>query len=445
MLFFFTVSPALYIIRPPVADDAMIASIMDPNLSRLQPYPFQKLAALLAGTTPNASLRPISLSIGEPKHATPQFIRNVLIEQLGGLSSYPATAGSEALRNAIAAWIERRYHTGKIDSAKQVVPVNGSREALFAFAQAVVDTSNGASAVIAPNPFYQIYEGAILLAGAQPHFLNLLPKNGFALDLKQIAEEVWRRTQLVYVCSPGNPTGSVITLDEWQALFELSDRHGFVIASDECYSEIYFEENKPPLGALDAAHRLGRKDFRRLVMFSSLSKRSNVPGMRSGFVAGDAEILAKFLLYRTYHGCAMNPAVQAASAAAWSDEAHVVENRRLYREKFAKTLAILSPVTEVEMPQAAFYLWLRTPTADTEFAKQLFEQYNVTVVPGSYLAREAHGINPGKNFIRVALVAPVEECLEAAQRLKAFYSQLATASNRKDGVAEAQSPSQPSR
>ena len=418
---------------------------MDPNLSRLQPYPFQKLAALLAGVTPNASLRPISLSIGEPKHATPQFIRDVLVEQLGGLSSYPATVGSESLRNAISAWIERRYHTGKIDSAKQVVPVNGSREALFAFAQAVVDTSKGAPAVIAPNPFYQIYEGAILLAGAQPHFLNLLPENGFALDLKQIADDnVWRRTQLVYVCSPGNPTGSVITLDEWHALFELSDRHGFVIASDECYSEIYFDESKPPLGALEAAQRLGRKDFRRLVMFSSLSKRSNVPGMRSGFVAGDAEILAKFLLYRTYHGCAMNPAVQGASAAAWSDEAHVVENRRLYREKFEKTLAILSPVTEVEMPQAAFYLWLRTPIADTEFARQLFEQYNVTVVPGSYLAREAHGINPGKNFIRVALVAPVEECLEAAQRLKAFYSQFATAKNRKDGVAGAHPPS-PSR
>lgn len=398
---------------------------MNPNLSRLQPYPFQKLAALLTGVSPNASLRPISLSIGEPKHPTPQFIRDALVAQLGGLSSYPATAGSEPLRNAIAGWIERRYRTGQIDAAKQVLPVNGSREALFAFAQAVVDTSKASPAVVAPNPFYQIYEGAILLAGAQPHFLNLLPDNDFALDLKQIGEEVWRRTQLVYVCSPGNPTGGVTTLDEWQALFELSDRHGFIIASDECYSEIYFDEAKPPLGALEAAKRLGREDFRRLVMFSSLSKRSNVPGMRSGFVAGDADILAKFLLYRTYHGCAMNPAVQAASAAAWSDEAHVVENRRLYREKFAKTLAILSQVTGAQMPQAAFYLWLRTPIDDTEFAKQLFEQYNVTVVPGSYLAREAHGVNPGANFIRVALVAPLEECLEAAQRLQAFYARFA--------------------
>ena len=408
---------------------------MNPNLSRLQPYPFQKLAALLAGVTPDPSLRPISLSIGEPKHATPQFIRDELIARIGGLSGYPATAGSEALRNAMAGWIERRYRIARIDPARQVLPVNGSREALFAFAQAVVDGSRERPAVVAPNPFYQIYEGAILLAGAQPHFLNLLPDNGFALDLQQLPDDVWSRTQLIYVCSPGNPTGNVITLGEWQALFELSDRHGFIIASDECYSEIYFDEKRPPLGGLEAAQRLGRSDFRRLVTFSSLSKRSNVPGMRSGFVAGDADILAKFLLYRTYHGCAMNPAVQAASAAAWCDEQHVAENRRLYREKFEKTLAILSPVTEVGMPEAAFYLWLRTPIADTEFAKQLFEQYNVTVVPGSYLAREAQGINPGRNFIRVALVAPVEECLEAIQRLKALYSQIAKGKNKNDGVA----------
>ena len=408
---------------------------MDPNLARLQPYPFQKLAALLAGVTPNASLRPISLSIGEPKHATPRFIRDELIAQLGGLSSYPATAGSEALRKAIAGWIERRYRIAGIDPATQVLPVNGSREALFAFAQAVVDGSRERPVVVAPNPFYQIYEGAIILAGAEPQFLNLLPDKGFALDLQQLPEEIWSRTQLIYVCSPGNPTGNVITLDEWRALFELSDRHGFIVASDECYSEIYFGEDRPPLGALEAALCLGRGDFRRLVIFSSLSKRSNVPGMRSGFVAGDADILAQFLLYRTYHGCAMNPAVQAASAVAWNDEEHVVENRRLYREKFEKTLAILAPVTEVAMPEAAFYLWLRTPIADTEFAKQLFGQYNVSVVPGSYLAREAHGINPGRNFIRVALVAPVGECLEAAQRLKAFYSQFAKGKNKNDGFA----------
>ena len=408
---------------------------MDPNLSALQPYPFQKLSALLAGVKPDASLRPISLSIGEPKHATPQFIRDVLIEQLGGLSVYPATAGGEPLRKAIAGWIERRFHIEKIDAATQVLPVNGSREALFAFAQAVIDRSRNRPVVVAPNPFYQIYEGAIILAGAEPHFLNLSADNGFALDLQQLPDEVWSRTQLIYVCTPGNPTGKVMTLEEWRVLFDLSDRHGFVIASDECYSEIYFDESKPPLGGLEAAQRLGRGDFRRLVAFSSLSKRSNVPGMRSGFVAGDAAILTKFLLYRTYHGCAMNPAVQAASGAAWSDEKHVQENRRLYKEKFEKTLAILSPVTEVTMPEAAFYLWLRTPIDDTEFAKQLFGQYNVSVVPGSYLAREAHGSNPGRNFIRVALVAPVDECLEAAQRLKAFYSQFAKGKNKNDGFA----------
>jgi N-succinyldiaminopimelate aminotransferase len=409
--------------------------MMNPNLARLQPYPFQKLSALLAGVAPDSSLRPISLSIGEPKHTTPQFIRDALGRELGGLSSYPATAGSESLRSAIAGWIERRYRTGRIDPSRQVLPVNGSREALFAFAQAIVDTSSGSPVVVAPNPFYQIYEGAILLAGAVPHFLNLLPENRFALDPKQLPAQVWQRTQLVYVCSPGNPTGNVMTLDEWRLLFELSDEHGFVIASDECYSEIYFDESQPPLGGLEAAQRLGRNDFRRLITFSSLSKRSNVPGMRSGFVAGDAEILAKFLLYRTYHGCAMNPAVQAASAAAWSDEKHVAENRRLYREKFEKTLAILSPVAAARMPDAAFYLWLRTPIADTEFAKQLFAQYNVTVVPGSYLAREAHGVNPGRNFIRVALVAPVEDCIEAAQRLKALYSQFAQGKDKNDGIA----------
>jgi N-succinyldiaminopimelate aminotransferase len=408
---------------------------MNPDLSQLQLYPFQKLATLLSGAKPDASMRPISLSIGEPKHATPQFIRDALVESMGGLSNYPATIGSEALRKAIAGWLTRRYGLPSIDPAKQVLPVNGSREALFAFAQSVVDTSGGQPVVVAPNPFYQIYEGAILLAGAQPQFLNMVAEKGFAPQLDELPEATWARTQLLYVCSPGNPTGSVLDLDQWRALFELSDRHGFIIASDECYSEIYFDEKHPPLGGLEAAHRLGRTDFRRLVTFGSLSKRSNVPGMRSGFVAGDAAVLEKFLLYRTYHGCAMNPAVQAASAAAWNDEAHVVENRRLYREKFAKVLALLSSVSDIAMPDAAFYLWLRTPIADTEFAKQLFEQYNVTVVPGSYLAREAHGVNPGRDFVRVALVAPIEECVEAAQRLKAFYSQFATGKNKNDGLA----------
>jgi len=408
---------------------------MNPNLTRLQPYPFQKLAALLSGVKANASLRPINLSIGEPKHATPRFIREALSANLNGLSSYPATAGSETLRAAIAAWIERRYRLPRIDPARQVLPVNGSREALFAFAQAVVDASRERPVVVAPNPFYQIYEGATLLTGAEPQFLNILPHNRFALDFGQLPESVWSRAQLVYVCSPGNPTGSVMTLEEWRTLFELSDRHGFVIASDECYSEIYFDEGHAPLGGLEAAHRLGRSHFPRLVAFGSLSKRSNVPGMRSGYVAGDADILAKFLLYRTYHGCAMNPAVQAASTAAWQNEEHVRDNRRLYREKFQKAVALLAEVTDATMPQAAFYLWLRTPVTDTEFAKRLFEQYNVTVVPGSFLAREARGVNPGANFVRIALVASVEECAEAAQRLAEFFSQLSQGKNKNDGFA----------
>jgi N-succinyldiaminopimelate aminotransferase len=408
---------------------------MNPNLTRLQPYPFQKLATLLSGAKANASLRPINLSIGEPKHATPLFIRDALSANLNGLSSYPATAGGDTLRATIAAWLERRYRLPHIDPAKQVLPVNGSREALFAFAQAVVDGSRERPVVVAPNPFYQIYEGAALLAGAEPQFLNILPHNRFAIDFGQLPESVWSRAQLVYVCSPGNPTGSVVTLEEWRTLFDLSDRHGFVIASDECYSEIYFDEGRAPLGGLEAAHRLGRIGFPRLVAFGSLSKRSNVPGMRSGYVAGDADILAKFLLYRTYHGCAMSPSVQAASTAAWQDEAHVRDNRRLYRDKFQKAVALLAPVTDATMPEAAFYLWLPTPVTDTEFAKGLFEQYNVTVVPGSFLAREARGVNPGANFVRVALVAPVDECVDAVQRLAEFFSQLSEGKNKNDGFA----------
>jgi N-succinyldiaminopimelate aminotransferase len=397
---------------------------MNPNLARLQPYPFQKLSSLLSGIEPDSSRSPINLSIGEPKHPTPEFIKSALIDKLDGLASYPATRGSDALREAIAGWIARRYGIPVPDSKRQVLPVNGSREALFAFAQAVVNPGAGGPVVVAPNPFYQIYEGAALLAGAEPQFINALATNGFALELEQLAEPIWRRTQLIYVCSPGNPTGRVMSLAEWRDLFELSDRFGFVIASDECYSEIHFEDARPPLGALEAAHRLGRNDYRGLVVFSSLSKRSNVPGMRSGFVAGDSAILEKFLLYRTYHGSAMNPAVQAASVAAWNDEAHVAENRRLYREKFAKVVPLLREVVAVEQPDAAFYLWLAVPISDTEFAKHLFEQYNVMVVPGSYLAREARGVNPGANRVRIALVAPLAECLEAARRLRGFLASL---------------------
>lgn len=399
---------------------------MNPDLNRLQPYPFQKLAALFREVQPNPDYRAISLSIGEPKHATPQFIKDALTANLDGLANYPTTAGSDALRHAIANWLAARYGIPLPDAKTQVLPVNGSREALFAFAQTVIDRTKKDPAVVCPNPFYQIYEGAALLAGATPHFLNTLPQDDYALDYAQLPEEVWQRTQLIYVCSPGNPNGHVMPLEEWQALFEMSDRYGFVIASDECYSEIYFGEEKP-LGALQAAQRLGRGDYRNLVVFSSLSKRSNVPGMRSGFVAGDAAVIAKFTLYRTYHGSAMNPAIQAASIAAWNDEAHVAENRRLYAEKFTRVLEILQPALPVALPDASFYLWvnlsaagIRTPASDTAFAQALYRDYNVTVLPGSYLARTARGVNPGENFVRLALVASTEETVEAAQRIARF-------------------------
>ncbi len=395
---------------------------MNPHLERLQPYPFQKLQLLLQGTSPNPAFTAIDLSIGEPKHATPAFILEALAQALPTLARYPTTAGQPGLRLALADWIARRYRLPEIDPESQVLPVNGSREALFSFAQAVVDSTRPGAIVVCPNPFYQIYEGATLLAGATPQFLNLLPENGFVLDFDQLPESVWRRTQLVYTCSPGNPTGSVMGLDEWRRLFELSDRHGFVVASDECYSEIYFDDASQPLGALEAAYRLGRRDFRGLVVFSSLSKRSSAPGLRSGFVAGDAEILERYLRYRTYHGCAMSPAVQAASIAAWRDETHVEDNRRLYRAKFDAVLPQLAPLG-ARRPEAGFYLWLPTPYDDTAFARLLYRDYNVTVLPGSYLAREAHGLNPGRNFVRVALVAPLEACVEAAERIRRFISE----------------------
>jgi N-succinyldiaminopimelate aminotransferase len=392
---------------------------MNPNLSKLHPYPFQKLRDLFQGITPNASLRQVNLSIGEPKHETPAFIKQALINGLDGLSNYPTTLGSVSLREAISDWMARRYGIPALDIEKQIIPINGSREALFAFAQAVIDPTRAHPVVVSPNPFYQIYEGAALLAGAEPYFLNTLPDNDFRMDYASVPESVWQRTQLMYVCSPGNPTGKVMNLDDWREVFALADKYGFVIASDECYSEIYFDEANPPLGALQAAHKLGR-DYTNLVMFSSLSKRSNVPGMRSGFVAGDAKILEKFLLYRTYHGCAMNPAVQVASASAWSDESHVLENRRQYREKFAAVTPMLQSVFDVNMPDAAFYLWAKTKGSDTEFAQKLYRECNIIVLPGSFLAREAHGVNPGAGFVRIALVASLEECVEAAERIAAL-------------------------
>lgn len=389
---------------------------MNAHLSKLQPYPFQRLRELFSGITPNPEYKAVNLSIGEPKHDTPALIKEALVNNLSGLASYPTTAGILELREAISNWANRRYDI-HLNAETEVIPVNGSREALFAFTQAIIDGNKYKPIVISPNPFYQIYEGAAFLAGAEPYFLNTLPENQHVMDFDGVPTEILNRTQLVFICSPGNPSGKVMNLDQWKKVFELSDQYGFVIAADECYSEIYFEEANPPLGALQAAQKLGR-DYSRLVVFSSLSKRSNVPGMRSGFVAGDAKILEQFLLYRTYHGCAMSPAVQAASIAAWNDEMHVIENRRLYAEKFKLVTPMLKSVLDVEMPDAAFYLWARTNMPDTEVAIRLYRDFNVTVLPGSFLAREAHGMNPGMNFIRLALVASVEECFEATKRIK---------------------------
>lgn len=399
---------------------------MNPLLNRLQPYPFERLRQLTRDIVPNPALRPISLGLGEPRHATPRLIEDALTSSLKGLSSYPATAGDPQLREAMAGWLQRRYGV-TVDAATQVLPVNGSREALFSLAQSVIDPTRPGATVVCPNPFYQIYEGAALLSGADVAFANSDPARNFAPDWSQIDEATWARTQLVYVCSPGNPTGAVMPLDEWRTLFELSDRHGFVIASDECYSEIYFRE-EAPLGGLQAAKALGRDDFRRLVMLTSLSKRSNVPGMRSGFVAGDAEVMKQFLLYRTYHGSAMSPIVQSASLAAWGDEAHVVANRELYRTKFAQVTPVLQQVLDVALPDASFYLWAGVPAAfngdDVAFARGLLAQYNVSVLPGSLLARSAHGSNPGAGRVRLALVAELAECLEAAQRIASYVKSL---------------------
>ncbi|MBK6864049.1 MAG: succinyldiaminopimelate transaminase [Ideonella sp.] len=391
---------------------------MNPLLGKLHPYPFERLRELTRGIAPPRGMPAINLGIGEPRHATPELIRRALIDGLPGLANYPATAGAPALREACAAWVQRRYGV-TLDVAREVLPVNGSREALFALAQTVIDPTRDGATVVCPNPFYQIYEGAALLAGAQTAFANSDPARNFAADWSQIDAATWARTQLLYVCSPGNPTGAVMPLAEWRMLFELSDRHGFVIASDECYSEIYFGA-EPPLGALQAARALGRADWRNLVVLTSLSKRSNVPGMRSGFVAGDARLLAAFLLYRTYHGSAMSPAVQHASIAAWNDEHHVAENRALYQAKFERVTPLLAGALDVALPDAGFYLWAGVPGGDDlAFALRLLAQYNVTVLPGSLLARKAHGVNPGAGRIRLALVAGIDECVEAAQRIVA--------------------------
>jgi N-succinyldiaminopimelate aminotransferase len=402
---------------------------VNPHLDKLQSYPFEKLRQLFAKVSANPDYSAISLGMGEPKHPTPPFIQQALADNVAGLASYPTTIGSEALRVAIANWLGRRYGIAPLDPATQVLPVNGSREALFALAQTVIDPA-AKSLVISPNPFYQIYEGAAYLAGAEPYFVNSDPARNFGCDYDSVPAAVWERVALLFVCSPGNPTGATLTLTDWEHLFALSERYDFVIAADECYSEIYHGA-QPPLGALEAAYTLGlasvERPYARLVVFSSLSKRSNVPGMRSGFVAGDAEVLKKFLLYRTYHGGAMSPTVQAASVAAWNDETHVEENRAKYRAKFAAITPLLQGVLQVELPDAGFYLWAdvsRTGLSDVEFAQRLYAEYNVTVLPGSYLAREAHGINPGSNRVRMALVAEAEEGLEAARRIVQFCHSL---------------------
>ena len=392
---------------------------MNPLLQRLQPYPFERLKQLFSTVTPSAKYPPISLGIGEPRHATPQLVLDALAASTEALSSYPATAGLPALRQSCANWVQRRYGLA-LNPDNQILPINGSREALFAFAQTVVDGSKTGATVVCPNPFYQIYEGAALLAGAQAFYAPSDPALNFNVDWGKVPDEVWKNTQLLFVCSPGNPTGSVMPLEDWKTLFELSDRYGFVIASDECYSEIYFRE-EPPLGGLEASYKLGRTDYKNLVAFTSLSKRRNVPGMRSCFVSGDTKLLKQFLLYRTYHGSAMSGMVQAASIAAWDDEVHVVANRDMYRQKFAAVTPVLAKVLDVKLPDAGFYLWAGVPGGDDQaFARDLLAQYNVTVLPGSFLARESQGFNPGAGRIRMALVAETQECMQAAQRIVEF-------------------------
>ena len=392
---------------------------MNPDLARLQPYPFEKIRVLLEGLTP-ANLPAISLAIGEPKHPTPDFIYQAVIQNLQGLANYPLTKGSVALRESIAHWLTWRFQlpSNSLNAEQHVIPVNGTREAIFAFAQAVIDRQQRDAAVVMPNPFYQIYEGAAFLAGAEPIFLACTDDNQFVPDFNAVAPEVWQRCQLLYICSPGNPTGAVMSIAQLQSVLRLAEQYDFIVASDECYSELYFDETQAPAGLLQAAAQMGNTTWQRCVVFHSLSKRSNAPGMRSGFIAGDAAILSKFLHYRTYHGCAMSPPYQAASTAAWQDEAHVRINRELYRQKFKAVLDILAPVMDVQMPEAGFYLWAKTPISDEVLTQKVFTQAHVNVVPGSYLARTIDGLNPGANRIRMALVASLEECIEAAQRIR---------------------------
>lgn len=397
---------------------------MNPDLSKLQPYPFEKLAQLKAAVTPPAGLPHIALSIGEPQHPSPAFVQQAMIDNISRLENYPTTKGLPELSSTIANWLQRRFNLQAIDPVTQVIPVNGTREAIFAFTQAAVDRSQPDALVVSPNPFYQIYEGAAYLAGATPYFLPCLAANNFHPDYQAVPADVWERCQLLFLCSPGNPTGAVLNFAQFAELIELADRHNFILASDECYSEIYVDGQEAPMGLLEACARLGRHDYKNCVVFHSLSKRSNLPGLRSGFIAGDAALLKPFLLYRTYHGCAMPLQTQLASIAAWNDEQHVAENRELYTQKFRAVIDILSPVLPVQQTDASFYLWVETPINEETFAQQLFAQQNVTVLPGSYLSRTVNDINPGKNRVRMALVAGVDECIEAAQRIRAFVESL---------------------
>ena len=399
---------------------------MNPDLDLLQPYPFQKLNELKAGINPPDHLAHIALSIGEPKHAPPGFVLDSLRNNMDRISQYPLTKGLPELRLAIAHWLQDRFklNAAHIDFDQHVLPVNGTREALFAFAQAVINKTSPNPTIVMPNPFYQIYEGAALLAGAQPYFLNCTGENHFLPQFDAVPEQVWRDCQLIYLCSPGNPTGAVIQQDTMEKLIALADKYDFVIASDECYSELYFDESNPPTGLLEVCEAIGRIDFKRCVVFHSLSKRSNLPGLRSGFVAGDATLIEKFLLYRTYHGCAMPVQSQLASVSAWKDEQHVIENRKAYTKKFAAVLEILAGTLPVSMPEASFYLWPRTPVSDVEFSQQLFAQQHVTTLPGRFLARDTEAGNPGENHLRLALVATLEECVEAAHRIKQFTQSL---------------------
>ena len=394
---------------------------MNPELDKLHPYPFEKLAVLKNGVTANAELGHIALSIGEPKHQAPEFVMKELQQQLNGVSAYPLTKGIPELRQAITDWLTQRFNLASesLNPEQHVIPVNGTREALFAFAQAVIDREKN-PLIVMPNPFYQIYEGAAYLSGAEPFYMNTTAENNYLPDFDSVSDETWVRCQLLYICSPGNPTGAVINKAALQKLITLAEKHDFIIASDECYSEIYFDEAHPPVGLLEAAADMGNTNYSRCVVFHSLSKRSNLPGLRSGFVAGDKEILAKFLKYRTYHGCAMPLHHQKASIKAWQDESHVQENRALYQKKFTDVLEILEPVLDVKKPDASFYLWAKTPASDEDFAQKLFAEQNITVLPGSYLSRDADGINPGSQHVRMALVASYEECVEAAQRIRQF-------------------------